>query len=309
MTLAREALTLAEPDTRCARTVSSVAPPRRSLPRAAAEAPDALLLGSILPDLPYHARFAAQLVRHLSGREYLLSEWGDVFHTRGTGQLALALLAHVKRSHLDPPEEARVLALAAGYLSHHAVDRVVHPVINQLVKRVRDSGETDEPGLRTHERLERWQSLFYHQDLLGEQIAGGAYGRRVVRSMAGSGLVRPRLDPLLGRALRAACLEVHGRAPVEADVSDWLWGTTAYSVLFSSPLGRIERPREDPAQLRRRFYLGPDVNLVSPLRTAQQTTLHAWEAAEQLLSADSLTAEVRSVFLRRVPDVDLGTGS
>jgi hypothetical protein len=295
MTLAREALELADPACLCA--------------RAGVEAPDALLLGSILPDLPYHARFGVQLVRHLSGRAYLLSEWGDVFHTRGTGRLALALLAHGRRSQLERAEEARVLALAAGYLSHHAVDRVVHPVVNQLVRRERADGACGEPGSRTHERLERWQSLFYHQDLLGEQIAGGAYGRRMVRSMAGAGLLRPSLEPPLWRALRAACLEVHGRAPAVGEVRDWLWGTTAYSVLFSSPLGRMERPREDPHRLRSDYYLGPGVDLVSPLRTAQQTTLHAWRAAEHLLRSDSLTAEARSVFLQEVPDVDLGTGA
>ncbi len=48
---------------------------------AAARERAALILGSVLPDLPYHANFSRQLVRHLARRVYLLSEWGDVLHT------------------------------------------------------------------------------------------------------------------------------------------------------------------------------------------------------------------------------------
>ena len=296
MTLARKLAEDAEPTTLVAREI--------------ARAPGALLLGSILPDLPYHARFPVQVARHLLGRDYLASEWGDVFHTRGTGQIALALIAHTRRANLQGDERARVLALIAGYLSHHTVDRIVHPAINQLVRQEReaDPAAAREPWVRTHERLERWQSLFFHEDRLGQRITGGPYGREIVGAMEGFGLGRPRLAHCLWSALRAANLEVHGRAPTRSDVRDWLRGTTMYSLLISSPAGRMEYPRQDTRILRERCYQGPGVDLVAPLEAAQAATLDAWRAADQALRSDRITTEVRRVFLERVPDVDLGTG-
>ena len=56
------------------------------------------------------------------------------------------------------------MALAAGYLSHHAADRVVHPVIQQMVALRKGA---DEPQAVVHSRVERYQNLIYHLDLLG----------------------------------------------------------------------------------------------------------------------------------------------
>ena len=100
-----------------------------------------LLLGSIWPDLPYHARFLRQTGRHVLRRSYLKSEWGDVLHTRGTGRLALALIAHAARARLAGQELDEVLALIAGYLCHCAADTAVHPAINRLVDRRRRDGD------------------------------------------------------------------------------------------------------------------------------------------------------------------------
>jgi hypothetical protein len=277
----------------------------RELVDAAGASPASFLLGAIFVDLPYHARFAGQLARHLAGRAYALSEWGDVLHTRATGRLALALLAHRARSHLGRDAAAQVLALAAGYLSHHALDRVVHPVVNQLVRRALAPGE---PPSRLHSRIERYQNIFYHLGRVGHDIAGSPHPRRLVAEVEGVRLLRPALSRVSGDALRAALLETHGRAPAAAELGDWLFGIAAYGLLMSSPLGRRERLSGDLEALRRDFYQGPAVDMVAPLERGVQLTLEYWRAALELLRADHLGGEARAVFLRQVPDVDLGTG-
>jgi hypothetical protein len=273
-------------------------------PAALAQGP-ALLLGAILPDLPYHAHFGRQLARHLAGRPYLRSEWGDLLHHRGTGQLALALLAHVLRSHLSDQARAEVLALVAGYLSHLAVDTSLHPLIEQLVRQRLEPGQ---PADVLHSRLERVQSLFFHRDRLGFDLAGSPEPCRMVKEVAGVSLLWPALPDALFAALRAACLEVHGRAPGPAELRDWLWGIAAYGRLMSSPLGRRERLRGDLDRLRNELYEGEKVNLVALLAEAVRLTLEYWRAAQVVLQAERLTAEVRQRFLERVPDLDLATG-
>ena len=277
---------------------------------AARAHPGALLLGSILPDLPYHARFGHQLLRHLLRRDYLHSPWGDVFHTRHTGRMALALLAHLTRCHPSATERQQLLALAAGYLSHHAADRVVHPVIQQMVAQQMEQGRApSEPQAVVHSRVERYQSLLYHLDLLGYDIACTAFPAALLAQVTGSGLVAPSMPSPCWEAVRSACLETHGRAPSTAHVRDWLWGITAYGSLLSSRLGKIERLDGDVQALRERWYQGPGVDLCTPLQRAQDLTADYWRAAREVARADRITEEVRDTFLSTVPDVDLGTGA
>ena len=273
--------------------------------RAGRRHPDALLLGSVLPDLPFHARFLGQLVRHLSGREYIYSQWGHVFHTRRTGNLALSLLAHLGREHPEPEEADRQLAMAAGYICHHAVDRLNHPVVQAAV------GANLEPGtphLVLHSRIERYQNILYHKDLLGHEIPGTPFARELLAQSAGTGLVRARLDEVLWRTFRAACLETHGRCPTRRETEEWLWGITAYGAVFSSPMGRRERLEHPEQEIRDRWYSGDRVDLESPLSASLKLTVRCWGAAAELVRADWITAELRRFFLDAVPNIDLETG-
>lgn len=276
------------------------------LVEACRAAPDALILGSVLPDLPYHARFPEQVVRHLARRDYLHSDWGDVLHTRGTGTIALAMLEHLRRNHLAGEERQRVLALCAGYICHHAADRETHPAIQRMVAR---HGTAEEPPLVTHSRIERYQNLLYHRDKLGHEICASPFPRALVRKMAGAGLLRPGLDPALDAALRAACLQTHGRAPTGAQVRSWLRGVTSYGELLSSPLGATEKLRGDLDALRGAMYLGEGVDLLAPLRRSLERTVEGWRAARAVLEADTVDNEARRTFLGQVPDIDLGMGA
>lgn len=276
------------------------------LVQAAQSETAALLLGSIIPDLPYHEKMAEQIVRHLFRRNYLLSEWGDLLHTRGTGQLALGMLAFLRRGKLSAAEQRPVMAMVAGYLSHYALDRVVHPLINQLVEK--DGGFTMATEA-FHSDMERYQNLFYHLDKLGYDIFGTSYPRQLINEMAGAGLLNPRLPLQLKLALRSALLEVHGRTPQDRQWSSWLRGVTQYGQLVSSLVGRHERLRGDLSALRAQYYQGPKLDLAQPLKRASEITLDYWRCAEAVLAAERLTNEVREGFLTRVADVDLAAGA
>ncbi len=266
---------------------------------------DALLLGAILPDLPFHARFFNQLARHLTGRKYLHSQWGHVVHTRRTGQFALSLLAHLDREHPSKQARDRMLALAAGYICHHAVDRLGHPQVQELVGRRLSPGEAH---IVLHSRIERYQSLLYHLDLLGHEIPGTPYAREITSEVAGASLGRARLEDLLWEALRSTYLETHGRTPSRRQVDDWIWGITAYGALFSSAMGRRERLERPASEIRQRWYRGDDVDLETCLGDALELTVQGWRAAADLLDAGRITPATRAVFLEAVPDIDLETG-
>jgi hypothetical protein len=273
--------------------------------RAGRRNEDALLLGAILPDLPYHARFFNQLARHLSGSKYLHSEWGHVVHTRRTGRFAVSLLAHLDREHPAPDDAERLLALTAGYICHHAVDRLGHPRVQELVGRRLKAGE---PHIVLHSRIERYQSLLYHLDLLGVEIPGTPFPRDLTARCAGASLAHARLEDLLWEAVRSTYLETHGHTPSRKEVDDWIWGITAYGALFSSPMGRRERLERPADEIRQRWYKGDGVDLETCLHQSLKLTVQGWQAAVELLRAPRITAQARQAFLETVPDIDLETG-
>ncbi len=159
-----------------------------------------------------------------------------------------------------------------------------------------------------HSRIERYQSLFFHLDHLGHDIAGSPYPRQIVGEVAGASLLARPLERDLWRAIRGACLEVHGRAPSAGELQDWLWGVAAYGHLMSSAVGRAERLKGDLTALRAKTYQGPSLDLQQPLEAAAELTLQSWACAAELLRADRLDGEARASFLHHVPDVDLSTG-
>ena len=276
------------------------------LGQAAASERSALLLGAVLPDLPYHARFGHQMIRHLLRREYLRSEWGDILHHHGTGRLALALLSHLQRAHLAARERAQVVALLAGYLSHLAVDTVLHPLIDALVTKHLRPGESPDA---VHSRIERYQNLLLHLELLGVELFGSRHPRCMVAEVAGVRLLRPDLPEPLWQAFEVACLDTHGRAPRRAELRSWLWGIAAYGQLMSSPAGFGERLPRDREAIRAEFYQGEGVDLRTPLESAIGLTLGYWRAALHVLRAERVDNAVRRRFRDQLPDLDLSTGS
>lgn len=276
------------------------------LQRAAVQEQGAFMLGAILPDLPYHAHFGRQMMRHLLRHPYLQTEWGDIFHFRGTGQLALALLSHAKRQQLSGAACDKVLALAAGYLSHYAIDKFSHPIINLLTAKL--SPSTNEPQPILHNRLERYQSLLYHWDRFHHDISGTSYARKIIGQVAGANLFHPTLEESLWQPLRIALLETHAHTPSIPQVKDWLWGIAAYGHVMASPMGLLERLPEDQTELRSTYFQGPGVDLLSPLHMALSWTIKSWQAAVDVIEAESIRPEVRATFLQRIPDIDLATG-
>lgn len=267
----------------------------------------ALILGSVLPDLPLHARFWRQCIRHILHKPYLHSEWGDVMHKNHTGTLAFSFLEHMVKNRLRAEERDELLALIVGYLTHHAFDVVVHPVVNDAVDK--EKGVSSFAPIVLHTQIERYQSLFYHYDLLGYDITGTPYPRRLVAEMAGSSLFSPKLPPILWSAIRSVFLQVHGKAPALCEIKDWLRGVTSYGYLISTPLGhKIEGLNNDIETLRSLHYKGQGVDFVTPLNHAKELAFAYLRIASNLLMEKDFSNKQKQAFLQQVPNIGLDTG-
>lgn len=293
-------------------TASDLLARRRELPerfaRAFASAAGARRLGAVFVDLPYFTSFPLQVARHLVGRVSLGDPWGHVFHTRGVGRLALASIAAIRRRHLDSREDgAPAIAFLGGYLSHHAMDRLIHPVVQ---RHVREALAVGGGWFESHHtEAEKYQSLFFHEETLGRDIMGSAYPREITATFPGASPWAARLPDELASVIENAIVEVHARTPGRSRLNAWLRWTTWYGQLLSSGQGWREgiAALRDADALRRRYYT--DTGIASLVDQATELTLDYLRAADEALAVESLDRAARRRFLGVVPDLDLDVGA
>lgn len=266
--------------------------------RAFAQEPDAMRLGSVFVDLPYFAGFPLQLARHYAGRITFAAPWGQIFHTRRTGSLALALIEALRRAHrLGRAEETPALAFIGGFLSHHAFDRTIHPLVRTHVEQSL-TARGGHPN-HWHAQCEKYQSLFWHLAHVGYNVMGTPYLKQRTNAL--------RLSSNLWEMVQSACLQTHARAPKACEVGSWLRWARVYGRLFSSPLGKSEGVARAEPDGRRIYYDKP--NFEDWCDRAAAHTMEALVAACELLSSAEIDASARARFLAVVPDVDISVGA
>jgi len=250
-----------------------------SLERALAACPGAARLGAVAVDLPYYHNFPRRLAEHFTLSEPAAARWAERFHGSDPRPFARALLEAARSAAPGDARDART-AFAAGALVHCAFDQVTHRVIE---RRVADEGAAGDPlpAWHRHLRIEKWQGLYYHLRMFGEDISGRpSYlsrfrfadrppgpvaallrGRALPWPVALAGQMGGAFPVEPGRAFRAACRAAWSDAPSWLALAEWLAGLSAYGVLLFSPLGRVEGLGRDPAAPRperARYYHDPD---------------------------------------------------
>jgi hypothetical protein len=196
-------------------------------------------LGAVLVDLPYFERFPVELLRYVAKRPPQPSRWGDILHRSKPARVGLELLRAARAARRDD-----WLGLALGYLSHAAVDRAIHPLVNRLARaRAAALGSTE---AQQHREVEKFQSVLFHERRLGRDLMGTPH---LTRYIAVDGAL---LDGALGAALASALRAATGEAPPPGAWAAWAAGYAQYVGVLGSPLGRLPAPpsakeRERPA--------------------------------------------------------------
>lgn len=276
--------------------------------RAFASAPGARRLGAVFVDLPYFTAFPLQVARHFVGRVSLSDPWGHVFHTRGVGRLALALVEGIRRRHLETRDGgAEAIAFLGGYLSHHAMDRLIHPVVQRHVRE--DLAARGGWFESHHTEAEKYQSLFFHHELLGRDIMGTEFPLQMTATFPGASRWRARLPEELAAVIEGAIVEVHARTPTRARLNNWLRWTSWYGRLLSSSQGWREgiEALADAESLKLRYY--SDTGIAGLVEQATALTLDYLSVADEAFACEILDRKVRARFLDAVPDVDLDVGA
>jgi len=219
--------------------------------RAAAAEPVYTRLGSIFHDLPYYGNMLAEAARYGLGAAALDEPWAYRMHSVRPARFVASYLRSAATTPGFSPDER--LALAAGLISHCALDLSLHPLVNYCARR-----DTDLLGGHesfNHRITEKYHALFFHADHLGYDPIGTPTFRRWTRVVKAGGLVRARVEAPLGDFMRNAYAGAYGNAPTVARWASWVRSFAHFGLLVGSSLAanNSEKKRHDQG-LRTRFF-------------------------------------------------------
>jgi hypothetical protein len=196
-------------------------------------------LGSLVIDFPYFERFPLGVLRYVLHQPTAQSTWGEQLHKGNPVQAAESMLERGREL-----GSMRVQALALGFVSHLAVDRSLHPLVNRMAReRARRLG--GDPA-HHHTEVEKFHSVLFHEERLGFDFMGEAALRAHIEVDADA----VHRDGELLAALDSAFYLATGRAPGRASFARWSRGYRQYVWLVSSRMGK----RIAPAAVRRRVH-------------------------------------------------------
>lgn len=257
-------------------------------------------LGALVIDFPYFDRFPLGVARYLLKRPTAQSSWGDRLHHGKPVGGALSMLASARAlSAAGRQQDAdRVLALLLGYVSHLAVDRSMHPLVNRIAreraKRLgRDVGHH-------HTEVEKFHSVLFHEERLGFDFMGRRELRKHIE-VDGQAL---RRDGSLRDAYVAAMTRVCGEAPSTALIARWTRGYGQYVALVSSPVGKHIVPEAAKRAVRGELYRGAFGSFVDAYGEAVRASRDAIEATLAAYSAPDGEADLARAFPEGPIDLD-----
>lgn len=259
-------------------------------------------LGAVVIDFPYFERFPVGVLRYLLNRPTAQSRWGELLHEGTPVAGALRMLEHARELRPSDAQAAdRVLALALGYVSHLAVDRSMHPLVNRMAReRARRLG-TDPK--REHTEVEKFHSVLFHEERLGFDFMGTPALREHIEVDA-QALHR---DPALFAAIDAGFNDATGAAPGSAAFALWGRGYSQYVWLVSGPVGKRIVPEGMKRRVHGELYRGGWGSFVDHYGAAVGAAREAIDAALAFVAAPASAAS-RAVFSRALPEgpIDLG---
>ncbi|HEX5661467.1 MAG TPA: zinc dependent phospholipase C family protein [Polyangiales bacterium] len=255
-------------------------------------------LGCLVIDFPYFERFPLGVLRYVLNRPTAQSSWGEQLHF-GNPVLAAESLLEQARSQ----GSSRLAALALGFVSHLAVDRSLHPLVNRMAReRARRLGRD---ASREHTEVEKFHSVLFHEERLGFDFMGLPALRTHIEVDADA----VHRDADLFAALDGAFLAATGKAPGRDTFAAWSRGYRQYVWLVSSPVGKRIVPAEMKQRVHGELYRGPWGAFTDAYGAAVARSRDALDAALGWLDAPaSDVRQARDAFSKTLPPgpIDLG---
>lgn len=261
-------------------------------------------LGALYVDLPYFDRFALAVVNYLRKRPQVGSRWGGIHHTQtpiARGRLLGEAGVRLSRQAQTREAGEYLVALALGYISHAAVDRSMHPLVNRLAAERAQRLSTAHSV--EHQEVEKFQSILFHEARFGFDFMGRVELSRHV-TVEAEPLWKPGpVASALDRVLR----ELHGEAPGPELLKRWARGYSQYVWLISGPLGKTVAPAA--AKERERGWSFVEVDFPARFTDAVAQSRRWVDALSRYLADGAFDAGARAELEAVVPEGTIDPGA
>ncbi|MCY1045846.1 hypothetical protein OV208_31325 [Corallococcus sp. bb12-1] len=255
--------------------------------------------GAALPDLPLCAGVRG-------GLSLLLPEAGwphfaRLYHERAPVGLGLKMAELVATGALVGTEAG--LAILAGYFTHMALDRRLHPLVDALVLRHRRKGERAWDARR---QVEWAQTLFFLREQDGTDGVGTSRLREKFQVGKSPGLPLRGIGRGIYELVRLASQERVGQAPTKAEVDGWVRGLYVSGLFLSSPLGRV---RALPAYTQLSFqelYRNDQFDFTAEVDAALDVSRALIKRLHGYMARGTYTPRTRARFFEEFPEGTLG---
>ncbi|HEY6882017.1 MAG TPA: zinc dependent phospholipase C family protein [Polyangiales bacterium] len=255
-------------------------------------------LGSVVIDFPYFERFPLGVLRYVMHRPTAQSAWGEQLHKGNPVAAATRMLERARST-----GSLRVLALALGFVSHLAVDRALHPLVNRMAReRARRLG--GDPA-HHHTEVEKFHSVLFHEERLGFDFMG----KPALREHIGLDAEQVHRDAELFSALEESFSAVAGTPPGRLAWQRWSRGYRQYVWLVSSAVGTRIVPEDVKRRVHGELYRGAWGAFVDAYGVAVARSRDAIDAALAVVEAsESDVLQARDGFSAALPagPIDLG---
>jgi hypothetical protein len=275
------------------------------LGQAMARQPVAARLGGLVIDLPFYTSFPRMMLGYWLQMPAEHCAYGAQLHSHHPGRLAWRFVCRAARENGLPRDQR--LALLGGFLAHAALDQELHPLINWCAQRDLERHGGHESH---HHRLaEKYQSLFFHQELLGgDPIGTPELYRRRSLILRRPSLIWPREgDPALRWLADLLALHLPGWGPGPRQLALRVRAFRQFILAVSAPWARVNSRNKATAENRLRYYDNPDFAFFDHWRRGYRRSLELLDLAARVLREGDLSEGSRRAFLRRASITDLAS--
>lgn len=246
-------------------------------------------LGAIAHDLPYFDRYLAEVIRYATKRPARPSAFGSVVHERAAVDIAMFVLERARTLRSD-----RLAALGLGLVSHAAMDRQMHPLVNALARKYAEGRSHD----ASHREVEKHQSIGFHDAYFGRSIMGHPVVVRLVTVPIAELFADATITDTLATAFSTAC----GIPMAPSLLRRMGRGYAQHGVLLGSPLGKRATNARERAEIMPRFLSGTWGTFDDILARTVEGTLPALDRAWAFYEATaSDAATARGALLDVLP--------
>jgi hypothetical protein len=221
------------------------------LRRACAAEPVYVRLGAIVHDLPYYGNMLVEAVRYGLESAAIDEPWAYRMHSVKPARFVASFLRAAQAT--PGLERTERLALAAGLLSHCALDLTLHPLVNYCARR--DTFERGGHESVHHRRAEKAHALFLHLERLKRDPIGSAEFREWTRVVKAGSLVRARVEAPIAELIERAYQGAYGGAPARATWAGWVRSFAHFGLLVGTPWAARNSARvRQSSELRARYW-------------------------------------------------------